>query len=78
MINLGDRVKDTITGFQGVAVGITVWLYGCKRIGIQGTELKDGKVLDPEWFDEQRLISLDDKTHKSSVRVGGPQHDPRR
>lgn len=30
-IQLGDKVKDTITGFTGVAVCISKWLNGCVR-----------------------------------------------
>ena len=78
MIQLGQKVKDSITGYQGIVVGITTWLDGCVRIGIQSVQLKDGKVLDPEWFDEKRIINLDDKTHKSTVKTGGPQNDPKR
>jgi len=78
MINLGDKVKDTITGFYGVVVGVTNWLDGCRRIGIQAIELKDGKPFDIEWFDEQRIISLVDKKHKSTAKSGGPQSDPKR
>lgn len=35
MINLGDEVQDTVTGFQGIAVSRHVYLQGCDRITIQ-------------------------------------------
>ncbi len=55
MIRLGDRVKDKITGFTGVVTGITTWLNGCVRMGIQGTPLKNGLPLATEWIDEAQL-----------------------
>ena len=58
MIDLGSKVKDMITGFTGIAIGRTEWLYGCTRIVVESQELKDGKTVKPEWFDEQRVEEL--------------------
>lgn len=53
VVNLGDRAKDSISGLKGIVVGVTEWLYGCRRVGIQPEALgKDGKVQDTAWFDE--------------------------
>lgn len=30
-VNLGDRVKDQVTGFEGIAIARTEWLFGCPR-----------------------------------------------
>ena len=35
-VELGMRVRDPITGFQGIAVGRATWLTGCDRIAIRG------------------------------------------
>ena len=35
MKNLGDEVKDTITGFKGIVVARTEWLNGCARVTVQ-------------------------------------------
>lgn len=40
MVNLGQVVRDRITGYSGVVIGRTDWLYGCVRYGVQSTELK--------------------------------------
>ena len=48
MVELGDRVKDKITGLKGIAVGVTNYLYGCRRISVQPEQGKDGKPA--EWF----------------------------
>lgn len=29
---LGDKVRDAITGFKGIAMAQTTWLNGCRRI----------------------------------------------
>lgn len=51
-IELGDEVKDVITGFQGIAVARTFWLHGCDRIVIQPPVKEDGKHPDNCCFDE--------------------------
>lgn len=55
-IELGDEVKDTITGFKGIATGRTDWLHGCSRIGIQSQSLIEGKPTEAQWFDEQQCV----------------------
>jgi hypothetical protein len=55
MINLGDKVKDVVTGLTGIAVAKTHYLQGCTRIGVQPQELKDGKPVEASWFDEPQL-----------------------
>jgi hypothetical protein len=82
MIRLGNIVKDSITGFTGMAVGRTEWLYGCTRIAVESTELKDGKPVGAEWFDEQRIevvvASVPKVSADSAATTGGPQRDPGR
>lgn len=80
MVKLGNRVRDNITGFSGVATGKTEWLYGCNRICIEPAELHEGKPIEAQWFDEQRVeIITEDKPKISadnSALSGGPQKDP--
>lgn len=78
-IVLGDQVKDSITGFEGIVMAITVWLNQCRRIGVQSQKLKeDGTPLDIEWFDEQQIIKIKqyvgDKANedKEDEDPGGP------
>jgi len=35
-IEHGMRVRDPITGFQGIAVGKARWITGCDRIAVRG------------------------------------------
>ena len=70
MVKLGDKVKDSITGFLGVVTGISKYLNGCISILVTSNKLSsDGKEVS-EWFDEQRLDS------KSEAIAGGPQKRP--
>ncbi len=70
MITLGDKVKDPITGFKGVAVGRTTYLYGCVRISVQGPVDKDGNV--PDWltFDEPQLEGIEPRKSKKKANHG--------
>jgi hypothetical protein len=57
-VKLGDRVRDKITGFQGIVIGVTDWLYQCRRPIVQPEEVKDGKMPDSQSFDEDQLEVL--------------------
>jgi hypothetical protein len=68
MIKLGQKVKDALTGFEGIALARTEYLYGCTSIGVLPTKLKEtGTPQDWVWVDEQRLDS------DSKATAGGPQ-----
>ena len=57
IFELGDRVKDIVTGFTGVVMSRMEFLTGCSQYGISPTKLdKDGKRVDWEYFDENRLM----------------------
>lgn len=78
---LGDQVRETITGYKGHVVSRTQWFNGCIRYGIQGKLTKDGKVPDIEAFDEQQLelvkAAAPQKTIPPLKQVGGPQRPVR-
>ena len=73
-VQLGSRVKDVITGFTGIAVGYSQWMYGCNRIVIEGEALKEGKPIGTQWFDEQRIETVENG--ENAVAVSPPRdHD---
>ncbi len=74
MINLGDKVRDSITGFAGIAVAKTIWLHGCVRWHVESAKLKDG-VPNNEWFDEGRLVGA---AKPRRGRTGGTRTAPKR
>lgn len=51
---LGLKVKDQVTGCEGVVTSISFDLYGCIQAVIQ-PPTKEGKKNEPEWFDVTRL-----------------------
>ena len=53
--NPGDRVKDIISGFTGIVICRTEWIYGCVRIGVQPEKTAEGKPLESYTFDEPQL-----------------------
>ena len=45
MIKLRSKVRDSISGFEGVVVSTTDYIYGCRRLVVQPMDLdKDGKI----------------------------------
>jgi len=82
-IEVGDRVKDKLTGFTGIVIAKTEWLNGCSRMGVQSEKLKDGKTMDAEWFDEVQLTVAKKSVHRPTGKElnaenphripGGPQ-----
>jgi hypothetical protein len=52
---LGDRVKDRITGFEGIVVSRIDSLQGCNRYAVQPETLEGGKMLEAYYIDEQGL-----------------------
>jgi len=62
MVKLGSKVRDMVTGFEGIAHARQSHMYGCERIEVEPTELtKDGGLKDTQVFDEQRVEVLEEK-----------------
>ena len=72
MVKLGEKVKDSITGFEGTVTARAEYLYGCVRVEVTPAALKDGVPVESQWFDEQRTSAL------SEAPSGGPQSVPSR
>jgi hypothetical protein len=78
-LQLGDEVKDTISGLSGVVVAETQWLHGCRRLTVQPRTLHEGKPIEGHTFDEGQL----ERVTKQAVPVGsrdkgGPRPEPSR
>lgn len=78
MITLGTMVRDKLTGFEGIAVSHTTWLYGCSRVGIQSKKLHDGKPVEVQWFDEVSVeaVAPTEPVSGPKMSTGGPRNDP--
>ena len=57
MIELGSRVRDCITGFEGIAIGRHDFLFGAPEVLVAPETLSEqtGCPSEPYWFDEKRL-----------------------
>lgn len=69
---LGDRVKDSITGYTGVITRRTQWLNNCNTYGVQAIVLKDGLPMDAQAFDEMQLLLVDKDVATPYRNTGGP------
>lgn len=73
-IKLGDEVKDTVSGFQGIALLRHSYLQGCDRICIQPPVNKDGELPKTATFDEPSLVIVEKQKAKEGNRTsGGPE-----
>lgn len=81
MVKLGSKVRDTITGYEGIATARSEFLNGCVSIQITRTEMtKDGDA-KADWFDEQRVALVEENVFRaqpSPATAGGPQSYPPR
>lgn len=72
-IELGAKVTDKITGYTGLVIARTEWLYSCKRYVVQAREMKDGKPVESINCDEDQLDIVEDVAEKHVMRnTGGP------
>lgn len=63
--NLGETLKDSVTGFTGIAISKVVFLNGCIQYCVKPTKLgKDGKAIDGEYIDSQQLVFVDNGINK--------------
>jgi hypothetical protein len=61
-IKLGDKVRDTVTGFEGIATGRSETLHANNIIRVEATHLSsmDNMPLDDVMFPEDRLEKVGD------------------
>lgn len=71
IVNLGDRVKDTVSGFSGIAVAKVTYLQGCDRVAIQAPVKKNEKPAEWMYFDEPQLKVLKRGAVKQGERITG-------
>jgi hypothetical protein len=70
---IGDIAKDNITGFSGLIDAKIEYLTGCTQFRLQPRELKDSKIQECVWFDENRLTTTEAGVLPRQVTdLGGP------
>ena len=74
-IELGDLVKDRISGFSGIVTARSEYLNGCISVLVSPTNLdNDGKKIKGIWFDDVQLEVEEQKAFGSLERAtGGPE-----
>jgi len=79
MIKLGEKGKDIVSGFVGIATARTEWLNKCIRIQLTSQKLKDGKPID-DWFDEDQIIRINKGVNAPKKEYTGEarHHNPQR
>lgn len=85
MPQLGDRVREKVTGFVGIQTGETKFLNGCRRVQISPPVDRDGKHVDGVWFDIETVEiveagvvpSYEAPSGRLPVKGGYPNPPPR-
>jgi hypothetical protein len=68
-----DVLKDDVSGYQGVVMGVTFYDTGCIHYGLAPQKVKsDGTLNDWQWFDESRLTLV----KAGNMRKGKPHSGP--
>lgn len=76
--DLGSKVRDKITRFEGIIIGRTEWISGCARYGVKSQKLKDGLPQEDQWFDENMMELVEEKAVKEGDhKTGGPMANPK-
>jgi len=77
MIELGRKVKDIVTGFEGIATARCKYLNGCAQIQVTPKAKKDGSLSDSKWFDEPILQYIGiSQIGLGNQDIGGPVVNP--
>lgn len=84
-IKLGDRVRDVVTEFVGVATTVADHLTGCRRYWVEGKVDDKGNPVG-QWVDESRLEVVGEPVtlrqaevaeRPAPANVGAPSSIPR-
>ena len=68
-LELGNKVKDLITDFEGIIISRGSFITGCDRIEVKN---KEGKI---EWFDLPTVEFIDDGISKKLLDNGCNNYD---
>lgn len=68
---LGKKVKDIVTGFQGIATGRCEYLNGCIQYRVEPPMKTDGTTID-KWIDVGQLEIVGEGVAVTKRDTGGP------
>jgi len=82
----GFEAHDVVTGFKGIITGRADYITGCHQYLLSPQECKDGKPVESQWFDEDRItvhtyeprlsMNTPPMQEEAPARTGGPQRHP--
>lgn len=75
MFKLGQKLRDRVTGFEGIATSRLEYLNGCIQYGIKPQAAADGKMPDSCWIDEEQLELVDEGIAVRQRPGGGDMAD---
>jgi hypothetical protein len=72
-VTLGNRYKDSVTGFEGVATACYIYMNGCIRVELMALD-KDG-VPKAYVFDQEQMLEVKGAPveRKAATPTGGPR-----
>ena len=59
-INLGEMVRERVTGFTGMVTGIAYYLGENASIRVQPRTTYNGSPINAQWFSENRVVSAEE------------------
>lgn len=87
-MRIGDRIRDKVSGFQGIATGLTEYLNGCRQFLVSPETLgAKGEPIKGQWIDEQTLEVVEGgvfadpfspREPTKAATAGGPSSPSRR
>ncbi len=80
MAELGDSIKDSLTGFTGIVTAKCEYLYGClwTEVTPKGICKTTGLPIEPQWFDDPRLKKVGTRKKVTMPAPGNRTYGPPR
>ncbi len=75
MIKLGQKVRDRVTGFEGIATSRVEYLNGCVQYCVKPKTREDGKMPEGEYIDDAQLEVIGKGVTIDVEPDGGPMSD---
>lgn len=68
-VEMGDKVRDAITGFTGVVTGRCEYVSGCNQALVAPGVKEDGTFVESMWLDDDRLEVIESNVIKLPRRT---------
>ncbi len=76
-IVLGERYRDTVSGYEGVATAVYFFLHACERVLLEQWDANNAELKELA-FDAPRLVHIDTNKQATTTRTGGGPNPERR